>query len=1209
MAGVVRQKREYGIAPIGVARTSGSSQPLAQAIISGADALRERYYTQAVEAAKERGARKVAELTQEQITTLDEGTKEPIAMALTEGMGRIEASAFRDHLLSEFETSINDDMASYADILMQRVSSSRNAPKLFEQAFSEYAAGLGEDSSGFYQGVIRKYGEHYLEQGRTKLKVAQIARLQDEAKRSKENFRAKTLERAFNLGAGIKSAFMDTIAKSASLRPNVSAQGVVGAMILSEEIDGKEVTYAKLGVSSDAGRKKFKQDALAAFAQGVLQSGMQNSNVALDSQKLRLYFLNPNNTELYSTLSQDSKDLIESIEAITTPDNMLDYIKFANENEATFRSGAALGTAIAADRQQAADIKKAELTRGIKLAEEAAEAEKNLNKNQTQEALALLEDLNRVGTYKNIGFSGDQQLIEGSIASLNGYLTDLQFYPEDNEKLKKIKTEIFNARSALAAGVLSKALNGINTSSEAAKKRLSRIKTDIENGTNFNLTQFLLENNTPEYEIDVILTSVNQNKTQFGKILDGFIEGRKLDIDQKDALKTAQLEQTFTGAIEAVRQATTQDQLTNIVSDFEARNQGADAKQIQAKVRELQNNVNKKRNELNTEQFKITVKQTESDDLPTNTKVKRISAEGKRLGQDQSVVVDNVQQILNADASNAVTSTFLSKFPMDSVDPNQQLIILDDIEQWLRGSKQSLRKSSPELSNLLDDLVGKTFKVAGVSVQADADSIASSVGSFRDSLKASLELKEEEDRKLRFAQNYLSKGDVPNPQEELTQRQISNVIASQVGQDVPNDLFIRPEGEYTTEELQMLNIVKNNPNAMPSQWKNNVAKVLTGTASFAEVETLMINTREFLFTPIGDEIKISAGALAALGSENASNLQVLYYNYAVTDPTFRQQMVTETLEMFKEPVTKEMFEKKTGSDSPLEYLNDAGIPSQLYDEFVPLVEAASSVFTKSVLKEFITQTYENRFAANPNTYSVFTGSEIMLYSPSLVFADEGEKFYEGVAKMVERLSTDEDPLFFDVNATAGVDKLREETKGIITAIPFEFFGADVTTARTQLRGDRSRVVVVDTPNTALGVREFQLGRLLINGGVEIIPNTLFNDNTPEIAEAIGRIRPQSQFRLESDIIEEETEETSKGAVGGQQIRTFKIKDPDEPSTAFEQQISELSPSVLRSYSRRLLEGDTELDEGQLDFLIETMKANDVPIPTKVREEYFKRKGE
>ena len=38
-----------------------------------------------------------------------------------------------------------------------------------------------------------------------------------------------------------------------------------------------------------------------------------------------------------------------------------------------------------------------------------------------------------------------------------------------------------------------------------------------------------------------------------------------------------------------------------------------------------------------------------------------------------------------------------------------------------RGSKQSLRKSSPELSNLLDDLVGETFKVAGVSVQADAD--------------------------------------------------------------------------------------------------------------------------------------------------------------------------------------------------------------------------------------------------------------------------------------------------------------------------------------------------------------------------------------------------------------------------------------------------------------------------------------------------------
>ena len=1201
MAGVVRQKREYGIKPIGVARTSGSSQPLAQAIISGADALRDRYYTQAVEAAKERGARKVAQLTQEQITTLDEGTKEPIAMALTEGMGRIEASAFRDHLLSEFETSINDDMASYADILMQRVSGSRNAPKLFEQAFSEYAAGLGEDSSGFYQGVIRKYGEHYLEQGRTKLKVAQIARLQDEARQSKENFRTKVLERAFNLGVGTKSAFMDT--------PNVTAEGAVGAMILNQEINGKEVTYANLGVSSDAERKKFTQDALTAFAQGRLQAGMENSNVALDSYKLKLYFLNPNNKELYDSLSQDSKDLIESIEAITTPDNMLDYIKFANENEAIFRSGAALGTAIAADREQAREIKEAELTRSIQLSEEAAEAEKERNRRVTQEALVALEDSNAIGTYKKIGFSGDQQLIEGAISNLNNYLSDLQFYPEDDEKLKKTKTQILKARSDIASGLLSIALNGINTSSEAAKKRLSRIKADIENGTNFNLAQFLLENNTPEYQIDVILTSVNQNKIEFGKILDGFIQGKKLDIDQKATLKTAQLQKTFTNALEAIRQATSSDQLTNIVSNFQNINKGAKPNELQPKLRELQNSVNKKRNELNTEQFKITVKQTEGDVIPINAKVKRISAEGRRLGQDQSVIVDNVQQILNANASNAVTSTFLSKFPMDSVEPNQQLIILDDIEQWLRGSKQSLRKSSPELSNLLDDLVGETFKVAGVSVQADADSIASSVGSFRDSLRASLELKEEEDRKFKFAQNYLSKGDVPDPQEESTQRKISNVIASQVGQDVPNDLFIRPQGEYSTEELQMLNIVKNNPNAMPSQWKNNVLKVLTGTASFAEVETLMINTREFLFTPIGDEIKISAGALAALGSENASNLQVLYYNYAVTDPTFRQQMVTETLEMFKEPVTKEMFELKTGSNSPLEYLNDIGIPSQLYDEFVPLVEAASSVFTKSVLKEFVTQTYENRFAANANTYSSFTGSKYMAYSPSLVFANEGKQFYEGVAKMVERFSTDEDPLFFDVNATAGVDELREETKGIITAIPFEFFGANVTTARTQLRGDRSRVVVVDTPNTALGVREYQLGRLLINGGIEIIPNSLFNDNTPEIAEAIGRVRPQSQFTLESDIIEEATEETSKGAVGGQEVRTFKIKDPDEPSTGFETRISEMSAADFRSFSARIMQDTNLISKNQLDFLIETMKARNLQIPKGVREEYFRRKGE
>jgi len=475
-------------------------------------------------------------------------------------------------------------------------------------------------------------------------------------------------------------------------------------------------------------------------------------------------------------------------------------------------------------------------------------------------------------------------------------------------------------------------------------------------------------------------------------------------------------------------------------------------------------------------------------------------------------------------------------------------------------------------------------------------------------MQASLKLKQEEDEKFRFKQNYLSGNDVLDPQEESTQRQISNVITSQVKQEIPSNLFLLPQDTLSTEQFQMLNIIKNNPNAMPFEWKNNVNKVLTGTASFAEVEALMINAREFLFTPVGDEIKLSYGALSALGSENASNLEVLYYNYVATDPRFRQQMVTETLEMFKQPVTKEMFEQKTGSNSPLEYLNDLGVPSQLYSEFVPLVEAASSVFSKSVLKEFIKQSYEKRFAANPNTYSVFTGSEVMLYSPSLAFANEGKQFYKGVAKMVERLSTDEDPLFFDVNASATVSDFRKEAKSLIPAIITEFAGADITTERTQLRGDRSRVVVVDTPNTALGVREYQLGRLLINGGVEIIPNTLFNDDTPEIAQAIGRAKPDIPITIAT--VEEKSETPLRDkVVGGQKIRTFKIKNPDEPSTGFEKRISEMSETDFRSFSARIMQDTNLISKNQLDFLIETMKVRNLQIPKKVREEYFKRKGE
>lgn len=232
----------------------------------------------------------------------------------------------------------------------------------------------------------------------------------------------------------------------------------------------------------------------------------------------------------------------------------------------------------------------------------------------------------------------------------------------------------------------------------------------------------------------------------------------------------------------------------------------------------------------------------------------------------------------------------------------------------------------------------------------------------------------------------------------------------------------------------------------------------------------------------------------------------------------------------------------------------------------------------------------------------------MLYSPSLAFANEGKQFYKGVAKMVERLSTDEDPLFFDVNASATVSDFRKEAKSLIPAIITEFAGADITTERTQLRGDRSRVVVVDTPNTALGVREYQLGRLLINGGVEIIPNTLFNDDTPEIAQAIGRAKPDIPITIAT--VEEKSETPLRDkVVGGQKIRTFKIKNPDEPSTGFEKRISEMSETDFRSFSARIMQDTNLISKNQLDFLIETMKVRNLQIPKKVREEYFKRKGE
>ena len=77
---------------------------------------------------------------------------------------------------------------------MQRVSEQRNAPKLFEQLFTEYLDATGSNASGYYKQIITDQGASALEDGRSRLKVAQIARIQAEAKAAKAKADANTLQ-------------------------------------------------------------------------------------------------------------------------------------------------------------------------------------------------------------------------------------------------------------------------------------------------------------------------------------------------------------------------------------------------------------------------------------------------------------------------------------------------------------------------------------------------------------------------------------------------------------------------------------------------------------------------------------------------------------------------------------------------------------------------------------------------------------------------------------------------------------------------------------------------------------------------------------------------------------------------------------------------------------------------------------------------------
>ena len=282
--GVVRQRRETRIGPVGVVRTNSGTDTLGGAIKDAADQLSNRYYKIAAAKAKKTGQLQAAEVNLERITTLDENTLMPQALKVADQMGNIQREAFENAILLRFEGALADDISAKKAELMARVAPNRNAPQQFEQLFSEYLTATGANASGYYKQVITDLGASALDDGRSKLKVAQIQRIQAEAAEAKRRQDEEYVKSAYAQGlAGV--AFQHT--RNKTIVKN-NAGGHVNhsffwpllkkdTKIKGEILKAIEKDFNKPEIFMD----KFKESALKVFGSGWTWLVLDNNKLEI----------------------------------------------------------------------------------------------------------------------------------------------------------------------------------------------------------------------------------------------------------------------------------------------------------------------------------------------------------------------------------------------------------------------------------------------------------------------------------------------------------------------------------------------------------------------------------------------------------------------------------------------------------------------------------------------------------------------------------------------------------------------------------------------------------------------------------------------------------------------------------------------------------------------------------------------------------------
>lgn len=173
---VIREKRQFGIGPIGVARVSDSGSMVADAVVQGANQISSTLFKKAAAKAEQAGKDAALSVDRADTITLNPITNEPEAFTPPEGFGGIATEAYQRVIRARFQENIGEEIQNKGKELAARFDGMPNGVSLYQNALSEYLAAMNKASEGPFRGYIKEVGDSYLASTRASMTARQITR-------------------------------------------------------------------------------------------------------------------------------------------------------------------------------------------------------------------------------------------------------------------------------------------------------------------------------------------------------------------------------------------------------------------------------------------------------------------------------------------------------------------------------------------------------------------------------------------------------------------------------------------------------------------------------------------------------------------------------------------------------------------------------------------------------------------------------------------------------------------------------------------------------------------------------------------------------------------------------------------------------------------------------------------------------------------------